>query len=186
MTTIVRAVLASLLLCAALSGESLKVVEDRGHLSPLRVKITFVTGNIREALLVGIGRYDYHYTHVFGVVTEARTSPRRVWLDNIQSIRGTDRLRLITDEFTIVLKDGKEVQATFGNNMSCDASGSNLDDHFLCKFLVLQNEDDSFERVDLRTVEQLDFLGATRKDKLENSMFDHWQFSPFTGERLLR
>jgi hypothetical protein len=38
----------------------------------------------------------------------------------------------------------------------------------------------------LARIKQLRFVSAARADRLNNPMFDHWRFSPYTGERLSR
>ena len=101
--------------CAQAQSNSLKVVEEKGHLSPVAIKVTSLNGQSRNLMLIGIGsliRGDY-LTHQLTVRTDGGASHRSLWLDSIGAIRGTSTLRRIGDEFTIVLKDGKEVPAMF-------------------------------------------------------------------------
>jgi hypothetical protein len=186
--TIARTYLVIAMSCVAVYAEAPRAIEEKGHLSPLTVRITFTDGTMRKSLLTGIGFDNTYLTHVLGVLTDNRTVPRNLWLDNIQSIRGTDHLRRLTDEFVIELKDGKEIQASLaGGNSSfgCKYSDArNLNDGNLCKFLEIRSEDDGRQRIDLLNVKQVDFLPPARKDRAGNAMFDHWRYSPYTGEKL--
>lgn len=167
-------------------GQPPKVVEKNGHLSPLQVRITFKNDTVRDVLLLGIGGSTEYSTHQFGVRTEAGTTQRYLWLDNLSSINGTSTIRRLTDEFTVVLKDRKELAVGF-SYYSCDReipSGDFRDD-WVCRHIHVKGDDDSNQLIDLRNVKSLSFVGPARKDKAGNAMFDHWRFSPYTGESLI-
>ena len=181
-----------LILCPLLRGQQTKVVEQSGHLSPVMVNITFVANNAtRKAMLLGIGnsRHNRYNTHQWGVRTEAGTTERNLWLDNLSAIQGTHSLRRHSDEFTVVLKNGQKLPVSFsyrGHNGDCDGAipDGSVDEISVCRYLYLQSEDDSSQKIDLRNVKSVEFLGPVRKDKAQNAMFDHWKFSPSTGEKL--
>ena len=168
-------------------AQQLKLKEDRGHIAPVRAKITLRNDQTREVVIDGVGATNA-LTHVMIVWTEAGVSKRTIWIDSIASITGLDSIRRATDEFTVHLKNGSEVSAMFsgggGSGMFCNegARPDNVDN--LCSMLFIGNGDDGTEKLNMRDLKSIEFLPAPRKDKLGNAMFDTWKFSPFTGERL--
>ncbi len=179
------------MVCAAASAQAesnnLKMVEQNGHLSPVAIKVTSLNGQTRNLMLVGIGstiRNEY-LTHQLTVRTDGGASSRSLWLDAISAIKGTSTLRRLGDEFTIVLKDGKEVSATFSAWHDVGGcSGEPSDEGFTCNNLFVRNEDDGIEKIELRKVKLVEFIGPARKDKAGNAMYEPWRYSPFTGEKL--
>jgi hypothetical protein len=183
--------IAGFTLCTAAYAQAesanLKVVEKSGHLSPVAITVTSMNGQTRNLVLVGIGRsiHNDYLTHQLTVRTDGGASNRNLWLDSIRAIRGTSNLRRLNDEFTIVLKDGKEIQAMFANwHDYGGCSGEPSDGRFDCSVLFARNEDDGIEKIELRKVKAVDFIGPVRKDKAGNAMYDLWRYSPFTGEKL--
>lgn len=182
-------VLSSLCAAASLFAQSnnLKVTEEKGHLSPVAIRVTLLNGQTRGLTLIGVGaNRDSYLTHVFVVRTDGGASQRSLWLDSIAAIHGTASLRRTSDEFTVFLKSGTQVAASFTawhDVGACNGEPGN-DDRFHCNILWVRNEDDSVEKIDLRKISQVEFFGAARKDKAGNAMFDLWRYSPFTGERL--
>ena len=88
----------------------------------------------------------------------------KIWLDTVSWVKAT------TDkEYTLVMKNGSE--RTFGYN------------GYYTGF-VLHNPEGGSEFVSMNSFKTLEFLGPARKDSRENAMFDHWKFSPYTGEKL--
>lgn len=179
--------------CAAMTtfaqSANQKVVEMNGHLSPVAVRITYPNGASRDAMLVGIGSpvRDVYLTHHFVARADGGASERSFWFDTIASIRGTNNLRTLGDEFVVTLKNGRQTRvmfAAFHDTAGGACTGEPTDERFTCDVLWVQNQDDSFEKIDLRKVQTVDFLGAARKDRAGNAMFDPWRYSPFTGERL--
>jgi hypothetical protein len=118
------------------------------------------------------------------VRTEAGTTQRNLWLDTLGAIKGTNSLRRLTDEFTVVLKDGKELPVSFSYFCDKEIPAADAHDGYVCRYLYVKSDDDSSQKIDLRNVKSVEFLGPVRKDKARNAMFDHWVFSPFTGEKL--
>jgi hypothetical protein len=53
-----------------------------------------------------------------------------------------------------------------------------------CSALIIVNQDEGQERIDMRQLKSVEFLPAPRKDKMGNTMFEIWRYSPFTGEKL--
>lgn len=180
--------------CAALAGAesaNLKVVEEKGHISPVPIRVTYLNGQSRNTFLIGIGsqRGQSYMTHQLVVRTDGGASKRAFWLDSIQSIEGTANLRTLTDEFTVKLKDGQSVPAMFSGfgefavGGSCTGAEATQAD-WSCTVLVTQNQDDSMEKIDLRKVRNVQFLSRVRRDKAGNALFEPWHYSPFTGEKL--
>jgi hypothetical protein len=168
---------------------NLKVVEMNGHLSPVAIRINYPNGASREAMLVGIGSpiRDVYLTHHFVARADGGATERSFWFDAIASIRGTNSLRTLNDEFLITLKNGTQTRvmfAAFHDTAGGACTGEPTEDRFTCEVLWVRNQDDSLEKVDLRKVQSVDFLGAARKDRANNAMFDPWRYSPFTGEKL--
>jgi len=181
------------LTCAAWAAHAqtnnLKIVESNGHLSPVAIRVTYPNNQKRNLTLLGIGSSlrDNYLTHQMVVRSDGGASQRALWFDSIASIRGTSTLRTLGDEFTITLKDGRQVTAMFTRFFELGAgscAGEATDERFTCNVLVVRNEDDGLEKLDLRKVAQVEFLAAARRDKAGNAMFDTWRYSPFTGERL--
>lgn len=172
---------------AQAQSRNLKVVEQSGHLSPVAVKITSLNGTSRNAMLIGIGSpiRDQYHTHQLSVRTDNGASNRSFWLDSIAAIKGTSELRRLDDEFTIVLKDGRQVQAMLaGWHDVGSCSGEPSDKSWVCNILFIRNEDDGIERIELSKVKLIEFIGPLRKDKAGNAMYDQWRYSPFTGEKI--
>jgi len=180
--------------CCAAAGAfaqsaNLKVVEMQGHLSPVAIRITFPNGASRDAMLVGITSpiRDVYLTHHFVARTDGGASERSFWFDAIASIRGTNNLRTLNDDFIVTLKNGSQIRvmfAAFHDTAGGACTGEPSEERFTCDVLMVRNQDDSLEKVDLRKVQSVDFLGVARKDRANNAMFDPWRFSPFTGEKL--
>lgn len=179
------------ILCAAAYApaqtKNLKVVEQNGHLSPVAIRITTLNGQTRDLTLIGIGspiRSEY-LTHQLTVRTDGGASDRTLWLDSIAAIRGTSMLRRLNDEFTIVLKSGKQFAASFaGWHDTSGCHGEPSDESWVCNVIFVRNEDDGIEKMDFRKVQAIEFIGPVRKDKANNAMYDHWRYSPYTGEKL--
>lgn len=174
--------------CIQAETNNLKVVEEKGHLSPVAIKVTSLSGQTRSLMLIGIGSTirDEYLTHQLTVRTDGGASSRTLWLDAIGAIRGTSSLRRLGDEFTIVLKDGREVSAMFAawHDGIGGCSGEPTNEGFTCNVLFVRNEDDGVEKIELRKVKAVDFIGPVRQDKAGNAMYEPWRYSPFTGEKL--
>ena len=181
-----------LVLCVLASfGQRPKVTEQNGHLSPVLVKLTFRNGTSRTTMLRGIGAsfWNQYSTHIFTVWTDGGAAQRRIWLDSIAAINGTGKMRTTGSEFTVVLKDGKEITAQYAADIGCDKQADQYaswlpDKDPICKTLYTSNEDDGDQKIDLGQVMSVEFLGAARKDKAGNAMFETWRYSPYTGEKL--
>ena len=88
-----------------------------------------------------------------------------LWLDTIAKIKDTsDKEALFT------LKNDKEVTLEWG-------AGNEPE-------FVLSGEGQENETLKFRNFKSVEFLKPARKDKKENAMFDHWKYSPYTGEKL--
>lgn len=178
-------------LCVAVSGDAqtknLKIVEQNGHLSPVAIKVTSLNGQTRNLMLIGIGSpiRDEYLTHQLTVRADGGATNRTLWLDSIAAIKGTATLKRLGDEFTVVLKGGREVAVTFAAwHDAASCSGEPTEERFTCNVLFVRNEDDGVEKIELRKVKQVDFIGPVRKDKAANLMYELWRYSPFTGEKL--
>ena len=176
--------------CAHAQNKNLKVAEMNGHTSPVAIKVTYPNNRSRNLMLVGIGSSirDLYLTHQLVVRADGGASLRSLWLDTIAAIHGTSTMRTLGAEFTINLKDGKQIAAMFSAFHDVAATGScngePSDEGFTCNILYVHNEDDSTEKIDLRKVQDVEFLAPARRDKSGNAMFDLWHYSPFTGEKL--
>ncbi len=170
-------------------AEQPKVIEQNGHLSPLMAKVTFLNGSSRNVMIMGTGNRTSgnFYSHQFFVRTEGGASKLSLWLDTIAAIKGTGSLRTLNSEFTVVLKDGKDIPASFvgGWGLTKCAAGSEPDSpDSACTLVTVTGQDESGEVLDLRNLKSVEFLSPTLTDKAGNAMFDNWRFSPFTGERI--
>ena len=117
--------------------------------------------------------------------TEAGTTQRNLWFDNLSVIKGTHSLRRLTDEFTVVLKNGKVLPVAFSyENCNQQIPSADVTDGWVCRFLYVTSDDDSSQKIDLRNVKSVEFLGPVRKDKAQNAMFDHWCFLPLRVRNL--
>lgn len=190
-----RMLAAGLLLVAPLvsSAEELKISEKDGHLSPVRARVEFAGGGVREVVVRGTGNggglflHAGYFTHVFFVRTDNGVSRRTVWLDTIAAIRGLDHVRTTNGEFTIVLKNGTEFQAMFVGataSYNCDEGRELTKPEQACAFLYTGTDGDGQDTIDLRKLVKIEFLPAARRDRSGNFMFDQWRYSPFTGEKL--
>jgi hypothetical protein len=177
----------------AYSAEELKITEQNGHVSPVRARVEFAGGGVREVVVRGTGnsgglfQQAGYFTHVFFVRTDNGVSRRTVWLDTIAAISGLDHVRTTNAEFTIVLKNGSAFQAMFvGGTASynCDEGKELMKPEQACAFFYTGAEGDVQDTIDLRKLVKIDFLPPARRDRAGNLMFDQWRFSPFTGEKL--
>jgi hypothetical protein len=172
-------------LALPVTAQQPKVKEEDGHLSPVLVKVVFTNDSSRNVMLLGVGFEggNSFHTHTLGVQTDGGASKRRIWLDSIAAIEGTNTMRTRTSEFTIVLKDGKKIAAMFtGNDCSSEINPDYPQND--CRTLFTHNEDDGGQKIDLQKVKSVEFLGPARKDKAGNALFEHWRYSPYTGEKL--
>ena len=85
-----------------------------------------------------------------------------MWLDTLSALKAATE-----DEVLVVLKDGTERRLKHGNQV-----------------LHFANPDDSREFVFIAKVKEVKFLKPARKDGSGKAMFDHWLYSPYTGEKL--
>jgi hypothetical protein len=133
------------------------------HVSPLMVKLTFLDKKVKPAKVMVYGVLDWSlYSRLCYDLTGDGDTSVSVWLDTIREIKEIDDKRL-----TIVFKDGKERQFRHKQEK-----------------LMVYHPNDSTERVPLVKLKQVRFLQAPRMDKEKQAMFDHWRYSPFTGEKL--
>jgi hypothetical protein len=140
----------------------------QGHISPLMATITYPDGEKRTVMVVGIGYGSNSYkTHQLQGIGKANAEVT-LWLDNIAVIRDTTDVSAI-----FVLKDGTERELDYYVN------GSSV-----YHFLYIANQDDSTEVIDLQRLQSVEFLTPARKDQEDNAMFAHWEYSPYTGEKL--
>jgi hypothetical protein len=105
-----------------------------------------------------------------------------LWIDQINT------LRTANSEFKIEMKDGTSFDAIFvqlnyggGCDQHADFGQSTPNP---CSVLLIENSDDSKERINMRDLKSIEFLPGARKDKGGHFMFDTWRYSPFTGEKL--
>jgi hypothetical protein len=153
-------------LATALVGQAdpPKVERTDNHVSPLMAELTFRDKKVRPAQVMVYGvvfSHPLYWKHHYKLTGDGDTGVS-VWLDTIGEIKEIDDKRL-----AIVFKDGKERQFR----------------HRSESFLVY-HPNDSTERVPLVKLKKVRFLQAPRMDKEKQAMFDHWRYSPFTGEKL--
>ena len=129
-------------------------------------------GEVRQVMVTGaawVGSFNlraHDYSHVF--IGYSQVGRVTLWLDTIAEFKDT-----LAGEATIGLKDGTEQTLSYG-----DASGEGNN------VLIAARADGGSEVVFLGSVKKVKFLKPARKDKQGNAMFDHWRYSPFTGEKL--
>jgi hypothetical protein len=167
-----------LLFAAAVAGLALGVglgladppqlASQKNHWSPLLTEITFKDAKLKpvSAMVSSVWLGGGYSTHSY-VLTGAGDTKVRVWLDTIGAIKDIDDHRL-----TIVFKDG--TQREFRH--SGDYLGGDL--------LAVYHANDSTEKIPLVKLKEVRFLRPPRMDRDKQAMFDHWRYSPFTGERL--
>jgi len=141
-----------ILVAVSTHAQELMIVEDRGHISPVRATITFRNDKTRQVVIRGTGLRDSSLTHVFIVRTEDGVSKRTLWIDSIASITGLDSLRRARDEFKVEMKDGTAFPAMFTGELPAGCEAANLFENpkDACATLFIGNGDDSTEAVDMR------------------------------------
>ena len=65
-----------------------------------------------------------------------------------------------------------------------DGSQRDLETRHGAEGFKFVNADDSNGFVNFAQCKTIEFLKPARKDKKANAMFDHWKYSPYTGEKL--
>ena len=113
-------------------------------------------------MVTGVMNSTVSYTTHAVELTGDANAEVSVWVDTIAKIDEIDDKRL-----RITSADGEQRDYRHGG-----------------KGLRVYNPDDSTEVIWLRHLKSVRFLDPPRKDKEGNAMFNHWRFSPFTGERL--
>jgi hypothetical protein len=153
------------LCAAAVAADPLKVEKEDGHVSPVTAEITFADNTSRKVLVYGAGgdpeKGKGYHSHVLQATGKEGTDVR-VWLDTLGAIKGATE-----EEVVVVLKDGTERRLKHGNQV-----------------LHFANPDDSREFAFLAKLKGVKFLKPARKDGSGKAMFDHWLYSPYTGEKL--
>jgi hypothetical protein len=147
----------------AVRADPPKVERVDNHVSPLVVKLTFLDKKVKpvEVMVYGVGKGSWYTKHRYELTGDGDTKVW-VWLDTIREIKEIDDKRL-----TVVFKDGEERQFRHQGDG-----------------LQVYQPNDSTEWVPLVKLKQVHFLRAPRMDKEKQAMFDHWRYSPFTGEKL--
>lgn len=141
-----------------------------GHVNAVAVEVTFKVPARQKVsgLLTGASKWkdgSVFASHSLSHVEGANKAESRVWLDTLSRIKDT------SDEgATAVLKDGSEVHLGFGGDSQ--------------KFVIIHNVAGSRSVVDLEDVEEVRFSNPARRDAEKNVLFDHWKYSPFTGEKI--
>lgn len=155
-------------------AQKIIVETEQGHISPLMATITYPDGETLTVMVRGIGNSNNSFlTHQFRGIGKANADVT-LWLDNIAVIKDTTDISTV-----LVLKDGSERELDFYN--STDSSS----DSYTYRWLYMGNEDDGTEVLDLQRLQSVEFLMPARKDQEDNAMFAHWEYSPYTGEKLL-
>jgi len=141
-----------------------EVVKREGHTSPLMVEVTSTNGKVSKGMLLGI-QWNSIYSHQYMGFGPGKKEVT-IWLDTLAEIKD------ITDEeATFVFKDGDTLTIKHDKNPSTPK-------------LVLRLENDAQEVLELERLKRVKFLKPARKDSEDHAMFDHWKYSPYTGEEL--
>jgi hypothetical protein len=154
---------------ATAAAEPPKPAKKNGHSSVPSITVTFRTAGVadRAGLLVGSSHYkdgDLYSPFRFAYTETGRTTAE-AWWDTIAVIKETSE-----EGATIVFKNGESRAVRFGK-----------DGH---RYLLLHTPEGGREVIDLEGVKEVRVGRPARKDSDGNGMFDHWKFSPFTGEKL--
>jgi hypothetical protein len=153
------------LCAAAVAADPLKVEKEDDHVSPVTAEVTFADNTTRKVLVYGVGgdpeKGKGYHPHFLRATSKEGTDVR-VWLDTLGAIKGPTE-----EEVLVVLKDGTERRLKHGNQV-----------------LHFANPDDSREFDFLAKLKEVKFLRPARKDGSGKAMFDHWLYSPYTGEKL--
>ena len=142
-------------------GEELKHVADRGHTAPLRAKLSFVEGEPRTALIATYNTV-YKEVHVDWQAHDGQGAALSIFLDTVKSLAITGDNKAV-----VTFKNGDERECTFDNPA-----------------IWLQGVADSVETLTFNKLKKIEFLREPRLDHDNHAMFDHWRYSPFTGEKL--
>jgi hypothetical protein len=146
-----------------------KPQKKNGHSSVPSITVTFRAPGVadRKGLLIGSSHFrdgDLYSPFRFDY-TEAGRTTASIWWDAIAALKDTS-----DDGATIVFKNGTNRAVRFGK-----------DGH---RYLLVYTPEGGREVIDLEAVKELRVGRPARKDADGNAMFDHWKFSPFTGEKL--
>jgi hypothetical protein len=146
-----------------------KPEKKNGHSSVPSVTVMFRNGGTgeRKGLLLGTTKYrdgDLYSPFVFRYA-DTGTPSGAVWIDTIASLKEASE-----NGVTIMFKDGSSRAVQFGK-----------DGH---QYMLIHTPEGGNEVIDLGAVKEVRFGKPARKDAEGNAMFDHWKFSPFTGEKL--
>jgi hypothetical protein len=153
----------------AAADDSPKPGKKNGHSAVLSLTVTFRSAGVsdRKGLLVGSSHYkdgDLYSPFRFAYTESGRTTAE-AWWDTIAFIKETSE-----EGATIVFKNGASRAVRFGK-----------DGH---RYLLLHTPEGGREVIDLEGVKEVRVGRPARKDADGNGMFEHWKFSPFTGEKL--
>jgi len=143
--------------------------KKNGHSSVPSVTVAFRTAGTpeRKGLLFGTSYFadGDHYSPFVFRYADTGTPEGAAWTDTIATLKeGSEK------GVTIVFKDGKSRAVQYGK-----------EGH---RFLLIYTPEGGHEVIDLAAVQEVRFGKSARTDKDGNAMFDHWKFSPFTGEKL--
>ena len=150
-------------LCAAgyMRGQIPSFTKQDGHVAPNRAVITYPDGHKRTVMVLSFSSSDA-YSCPF---KDSETgSDLRFWTDTIREIKDTTAADAL-----IIFKTGTERRARY------------IYDGFAVN---VPNEEGTIESVPISKISKLEFLKPPRKDSQGRAMFDHWSFSPYTGEKL--
>lgn len=154
-----------MLLAAGVYAQRPAVEKLEGHVIPVMAQITFPDKSTKTVMITGFSAGGYSHI-VKG--KDAKGTDTKLWLDTIAAIEET------TEDTTeqsalFILKDGKRVRlknegSRYSFNIAKDNGGTG--------------------KIEVAEVQSVKFLKPARKDGNNNAMFDDWQYSPFTGEKL--
>ena len=135
------------------------VEKSDGHRMPVTARVVFPNGTERKILIDtfeagSLGRFQIHGEDPEGI-------DRHLWNDTIAAFEDTT-----ADSARLILKDGSKVRLKMPFS------------------LTYSNPDGGKAELRLAKVKSLKFLDLPRKDKEGHAMFDHWKYSPNTGEEL--
>jgi hypothetical protein len=141
-----------------------KVTIEDGHIMPLEVLITFPSGNNLQGLLCSsyvapVDNAKIDHKHEASSMDGGKVS---LWWDTVAAIEDAN-----SKDALFVFKNGQERR--LGHNYP---------------YLIIIDDIGIVDSIHFEKIKKVEFLKPPRKDGEGHAMFDHWRYSPYTGEKL--